>query len=244
MHKVIPIPAFHDNYIWAIIHPPSQQCLLVDPGDATPALAFLKKNQLKLKGILLTHHHHDHTGGVSDLVQTHPCDVYGPGTIALCTCPVGDGDIITFNDMSLQLTIMATPGHTLDHIAYHNNAILFCGDTLFSGGCGRLFEGTMDQLWHSLKRLAQLDDNIRVYCGHEYTQANLSFAKTIEPDNKAIHDRLEWSQKQSCTLPSTISIEKSTNVFLRCHLSPPQQWSKIKDEFQTFASIRAHKDHC
>jgi len=218
------------------------QCTLIDPGDAAPVKVFLTENQLSLHAILITHHHQDHMGGVPELMQAHPCPVYGPETIPLCSHPVCDQDIINLQDVNLKFTVMATPGHTLDHLVYFNDDMLFCGDTLFSAGCGRVFEGSAEQLFTSLKKIAQLDDQTLVYCGHEYTINNLKFASHVEPKNNTIKSRLLVCKKQKCTLPSTIAIEKSTNPFLRCHHSTLQQLFDINDDFQLFKTLRKKKD--
>lgn len=239
MLSIHPIPAFQDNYIWAIKHLPSNQCILVDPGDATPAQHFLQENHLTLHSILITHHHQDHCGGVNQLVAAAPCPVYGPATIDCCDHPLQDQDQLFIETFGLNLQVMATPGHTLDHIVYYNDEILFCGDTLFSAGCGRLFEGTAQQMFTSLHQLAQLNDETLIYCAHEYTMNNLAFAQEIEPDNKAIVTRRKDLKGRACTLPSTLKLEKQINPFLRCTLKQ----GALHDNIKLFSELRHKKDH-
>ena len=183
---IIPIPAFKDNYIWMFFDTASKNAWVVDPGDANPVLETLQKYGFELAGILVTHHHHDHTGGVAELRQRwSKCPVFG--------ADLKNGDEITCG--SVRLKIIKIPGHTLDHIAFYNNDILFCGDTLFSAGCGKVFEGTPEQMYHSLMQLRALPEEIKMYCGHEYTRANLNFAHQVEPNNAHIVDKM---QKVTC----------------------------------------------
>lgn len=220
---ISPISALKDNYIWMLQTPTSKDVLVVDPGDAAPVETVLAADGLNLAGILVTHHHYDHTGGIGELTRNRSIAVYGPDNPAIpgITHPVKDGDTIDIND--IRFTIIATPGHTLDHIAYFtefgDNPAIFCGDTLFVCGCGRLFEGTAQQMHASLSRLAALPGNTRVYCAHEYTQANLQFALAVEPDNRALHQQLQVVTKlrtnNQPTVPSILSQELATNPFLR-----------------------------
>ncbi|QKX18009.1 hydroxyacylglutathione hydrolase [Microbulbifer sp. YPW1] len=217
MITIRPIPAFHDNYIWHLQN--GDQHWVVDPGDAAPVKKAL--DGAKLSGILLTHHHYDHTGGVASLVDDFDCPVYGPGSIDGVTHPLTDGDQFTL--LQGDWEVIAVPGHTLDHIALVLHASdgthLFCGDTLFAAGCGRLFEGTPAQMHQSLTRLASLPKDTKVYCAHEYTLANLQFARAAEPGNSDIAARLESDRatrdNDQPTLPSTIGRELATNPFLR-----------------------------
>jgi hydroxyacylglutathione hydrolase len=224
MIEINPIPAFQDNYIWQLVDTGHKSCLVVDPGDARPVLARLKQQGLRLAAILITHHHADHTGGISTLLQQHPVPVYGPASEAIngITHPLKEGDRIQALGCSFQ--ILELPGHTLGHIAYFSEnftaqPILFCGDTLFAGGCGRLFEGTPLQMHESLQKLAALPGNTGVYCTHEYTESNLHFALQVEPGNTQLRARLEKVQRLRaggrCTLPSSIADELATNPFLR-----------------------------
>lgn len=217
MITIRPIPAFNDNYIWHLRK--GDEHWVVDPGDATPVKKAL--NGASLSGILLTHHHLDHTGGVASLVEEFDCPVLGPGSIAGVTTPLADGDRFTL--LQRDWEVFAVPGHTLDHIAlvlHGSDGIhLFCGDTLFAAGCGRLFEGTPAQMHESLTKLASLPKDTKVYCAHEYTLANLQFARAAEPGNEDITVREELDSatrdRNQPTLPSTIGLELATNPFLR-----------------------------
>ena len=223
--SVLTVPAFHDNYLWLIhdgIH-----AAAVDPGDAKPILAALKANGLKLTAILLTHHHADHIGGVPELLQHYPVPVFGPRneSIAAVTLPVGEGKTFDVPGLPLRLSVLDVPGHTMGHIAYVREAQggepvwLFCGDTLFAGGCGRLFEGTPAQMISSLGKLAALPDSTKIFCAHEYTLSNLRFARVVDPDNAALVERVKVEtdkrEHDLSTVPSTIGVEKATNPFLR-----------------------------
>jgi hydroxyacylglutathione hydrolase len=219
--NIVPIPAFADNYIWAMVA--GHRCVVVDPGDAAPVLKFLADRKLTLKAILVTHHHADHIGGVGELTARWPVPVYGPAAenIACVTHALREGDLVElpeFVDESFR--VIEVPGHTRGHIAYVSGDILFCGDTLFAAGCGRLFEGTASQLHDSLTRLAALPDATRVYCTHEYTLSNLRFALTVDADNSELTERIFVEQDRRArnepTLPSSIALERATNPFLRC----------------------------
>lgn len=221
--NLLPLPAFSDNYIWLLHN--GKQALVVDPGEAAPVQAALQAHGLQLQAILVTHHHADHVGGVDALRAATGASVYGPAFEKL-------PEPVTRVDGSTQLPILGlnwqvleVPGHTAGHIAWYTEPldeapILFCGDTLFSGGCGRLFEGTPEQMHASLQRLAQLPQNTRVACAHEYTLSNLKFACAVEPNNLALLQyRLHCEalrQQQRPTLPSTLGQELAINPFLRC----------------------------
>ncbi|GFZ76486.1 hydroxyacylglutathione hydrolase [Pseudohongiella nitratireducens] len=259
-NAIHPIPAFTDNYIWAIRC--GNQCLVVDPGDATPVLSYLEQTQVKLAGILITHHHADHTGGLNTLLNTFPgCPVYGPqgNHIKGITIALGDGDQLEPLP-GLTFKVLTVPGHTLDHIAFfaseglNGPPLLFCGDTLFAGGCGRIFEGDPGMMYTSLSRLTELPDQTQVYCAHEYTMANLGFAAKADPDNSALFTRIKTEQskreKNEPTLPSTIGIELRTNPFLRCHNTEvatqvAQHWNKdvASSATEIFADLRRWKDN-
>ncbi len=221
--RVIAVPAFQNNYLW-IVHD-GEHAAVIDPGDAAPVMAALATHHLTLTAILLTHHHADHIGGVPALLARWDVPVFGPRaeTIAGVTDRLGEGDQIAVPGMPLSLRVLDVPGHTLGHIAYVREGTgpdwLFCGDTLFGAGCGRLFEGTPAQLSESLERLAGLPDDTLVFCAHEYTLANLRFAQAVEPGNAAISARLavDGAQREQglATIPSTIAKEKATNPFLR-----------------------------
>lgn len=221
MTHITPISAFNDNYIWAIHSIKGSDVAIVDPGDASVVLRFLKENELSINAILITHHHWDHTNGLEELIHHNPnALVYGPSTIKEITHPVTDGDTFFLESQQLHLTVHAVPGHTLDHIAYYGGNLLFCGDTLFSAGCGRVFEGTFEQMFHSLEKLSKLPANTLVYCGHEYTMSNLKFAQALEPDNSHVAEHVTKTnlrlQAKQPSLPSTIGLEKTINPFLRC----------------------------
>lgn len=221
--QVLAIPAFADNYLW-LIHD-GVHAAVVDPGDAAPVLAVLATKNLSLVAILLTHHHADHVGGVAELLQHYPVPVFGPRLEAIdhLTQQLGQDDKIVIPKLSLNLSVIDVPGHTIGHIAYLTQNTptpwLFCGDTLFAGGCGRVFEGTPEQMCTSLAKLAALPDRTQVFCAHEYTLANLKFAQRVEPGNAALVARIQREQDKRAnglaTVPSTISLEKQTNPFLR-----------------------------
>jgi hydroxyacylglutathione hydrolase len=221
MLSVLTVPAFEDNYLWLIndgVH-----AAVVDPGDAAPIIEALASHGLALTAILLTHHHADHVGGVSELLRRFKVPVFGPRheNIAGVTHPLAEGDRLTVPEMGLHLEVLDVPGHTRGHIAYvaPDPGWLFCGDTLFAGGCGRLFEGTPEQMVASLAKLAALPDATQVYCAHEYTLANLRFAREAEPGNAALQERIRHEQavrdRGQPTVPTTIGVEKATNPFLR-----------------------------
>lgn len=238
MH-LFPLPAFNDNYIW-ILHD-GARALAVDPGEAPGVLAYLRQHQLVLDTILITHHHGDHTGGVKTLREATGARVIGPVAEPMPEPlqRVSDGE--TIEVLGLSFEVMAVPGHTLGHIAFHcpsmdGAPLLFCGDTLFSAGCGRLFEGTPAQMLHSLSRLAALPGNTRVCCTHEYTLANLRFALEVEPGNPDLAQHAEHCRQlrdqQRPTLPSSIGLERRINPFLRAEVGA------------VAASARAHDPNC
>ncbi len=258
MLTIEPIPAFNDNYIWCLRDSQAQMAYIVDPGDAAVVEQWLQQHQLQLAGIMITHHHHDHIGGLPALLANHTVPVYGPRhpSIPYVSTVLAEGDQCTLLDITF--TVLATPGHTLDHIAFYadqgvENPLLFCGDTLFTGGCGRLFEGTAEQLYHALQRLAALDDNTQVYCAHEYTLANLAFAQQVEPDNAQLAQRLQDDsarrQQGKPTVPASLALEKATNPFLRCHIanvikSVVNYAAKpCPNSVAVFASLREWKDN-
>ena len=247
------IKAFSDNYIWCISK--GNQCVVVDPGDAAPVIAHCQAHNLALSAILITHHHWDHTNGLADLVSRHPqIAVYGPQNpdIALVNHRVQQDELIKLEDFDLEFRVLAVPGHTLDHIAFYAKGLLFCGDTLFSAGCGRLFEGSATQMHQSLNKLAALPGDTLVYCTHEYTLANIKFALAVEPMNKALLEYQLWAQQQReqhlATLPSSIERERAINPFLRCDEAPVRAsvesfWQQsVSDEESTFAALRRWKD--
>lgn len=222
MLKVIPICAFNDNYIWLILQPETRHAAVVDPGDADPVISYCTKHNITIDAILVTHHHGDHTGGITTLAEHYSTTVYGPAQepIPKCDHPLHEGDSVTLPTLNgLTFDIIDIPGHTSGHIAYYGNNWLFCGDTLFSAGCGRLFEGTPEQMFTSLKKLKSLDLKTKIYCAHEYTLANLLFAQHVEPNNQDIVTHIENCTKLRAnnkpTLPSTIEMELKINPFLR-----------------------------
>ncbi len=220
MFDIIRVPAFKDNYIWLLRKGAS--AVVVDPGDARPVLEVLEREGLTLTSILVTHHHADHQGGVASLLAHYPAEVYGPASesITALTQPLSGGETICLDALGVEFQVFAVPGHTLGHLAYYGCGSLFCGDTLFAAGCGRLFEGTPTQMHDSLARLAALPDQTTVYCAHEYTEANLRFALAVEPGNRRLRERVDEvtvvRAKGLATVPFTIETEKATNPFLRC----------------------------
>lgn len=252
MPQIEAIPAFRDNYIWVARN--KQYAMAVDPGDAAPLLDYLGKNGLELIAILNTHHHADHVGGNLELQKKFSCAVYGPRgeIIPGLTHPVSGGDRVSLPELDMAFEVLAIPGHTSGHIAYYGEGLLFCGDTLFGCGCGRVFEGTMAQMHHSLKKLADLPEETRVYCAHEYTLANIQFAAEVEPGNAILLERrgkaIELRKKGLPTLPSTIALEKMTNPFLRCGTGEIVQsatrhsGSPTQDELQVFSVLRTWKN--
>lgn len=252
MLTVTPIPAFNDNYIWALHD--ERHALLVDPGDATPCISFLEQNGLDLVAVLVTHHHGDHVGGIPVLAARYHPRIYGPELEPVdgLTHRVSGGDMIEITELGLQIEVLSTPGHTRGHVAYLDGIRLFCGDTLFACGCGRLFEGTPAEMLSSLKKLSQLPDTTQVFCAHEYTLSNIRFAKTVDPKNPRLQKRekMDTARRQAGlpTLPSTIALEKATNPFLRCHepglLKAAQEILKhpAKDDVEVFTALRKAKD--
>lgn len=227
MLELTALPAFNDNYIWCLSNPSTGEALVVDPGDAKPVQAYLTNNDFTLAGILVTHHHPDHTGGIQTLLKHNTCKVFGSDNSRYSgvTEALKDGDTLSL--LGREIEVLSVPGHTLDHIAFYLGAeegqdpIVFCGDTLFSGGCGRLFEGSPAQMHASLNKLATLPDNTRVCCAHEYTLANLDFARAVDPNNDELtqysaHCKALRNENKS-TLPSTIAQEKAINPFLRAN---------------------------
>jgi len=257
MIKITPIAAFSDNYIWCLYDDQSKQALIVDPGDAAPVQAFLAEHKLTLAAILITHHHFDHTGGIERLLANseHEIAVFGPGSIQNINQPLQEGD--TIEVLNLNFEVLAIPGHTLDHIAYYcdtgpTEPLVFCGDTLFAGGCGRVFEGTGAMMAASLDKLAALPAATAVYCAHEYTLANLAFARAVEPNNNPLNQRIVEAEKKRQqglpTVPSTIALELATNPFLRCNqddvvAAASTQTSSTEDSVAVFCAIRSWKDN-
>lgn len=251
------VPAFEDNYFWLFHIHGSSNAYVVDPGDAAPVEMALAQYKLDLAGILITHHHPDHTGGIKALLQNRDIPVFGPKSskIPAVTHPLRDAETLALEQGSINFTVLEVPGHTLDHIAYFNPAdeVLFCGDTLFAGGCGRMFEGTPSQMHQSLQKLAQLPAKTRVYCAHEYTTANLKFAECVEPDNIDLQTRITETRRLRSsdhpTVPSPISLELATNPFLRVTCPSVIQAAKsytqhqLTEPHEVFAALRSWKDN-
>ncbi|WP_114416505.1 hydroxyacylglutathione hydrolase [Marinospirillum perlucidum] len=258
MLDVIALPAFNDNYIWLLKLRGDKRCWVVDPGEATPVQHYLQAQGLELEGILITHHHPDHIGGVEDLSSESTTligsfqDVYRLPSLSL---QVAAGD--RFQLLGQTVQVLEVPGHTLGHVAFfiqdQQPPLLFCGDTLFAAGCGRLFEGTPEQMHTSLQTLAQLPEETRVYAAHEYTLKNLEFARQVEPDNPALQERQQECQElraaQQPTLPSSLALEKATNPFLRCSepsvIQAAREFAEkedLQDPAEVFAALRRWKD--
>ena len=258
MLTITPIPAFTDNYIWCLHD--QHSAIAVDPGDAAPLREYLSSRGLKLRALLITHHHPDHIGGIAELAREwRELAVFGPHNpkISGITTRLREGDTVDL--LGLQFEVLEVPGHTLDHIAFvttpsatdEAQPLLFCGDTLFAAGCGRLFEGTPAQMLASLQKLARLPASTRVFCTHEYTLSNLKFAHAVEPENPETAHRLAavtaQRERQQITLPSDLALELATNPFLRsdqesvrraAHTREPEASSTV----EIFAAIRRWKD--
>lgn len=254
MLHVTGIPAFHDNYIWLLQRPGEPRVTVVDPGDAAPVLAHLQQHQLVLDSILVSHHHRDHIGGVAALKQATGATLYGPAIerIAECDIALSGGETLQLAALDLQLQVLAVPGHVREHIAFYGDGRLFCGDTLFLAGCGRVFTGTVEQLWQSLKSLSQLPPATLIYCTHEYTASNLRFARAVEPDHAGLRVREAQVQAQRSlgrpTVPGVLAEELASNPFLRCH-EPALQVAiahetgvPVSDELACFTALRAWKN--
>lgn len=248
-----PIPAFSDNYIWCLHN--NTHAVVVDPGDATPVIQFCAQHKLTLAAILITHHHHDHTGGIAALTAQHnELPVIGPrgGHIKGLTKTVTEGDSVALPVIDCRFTVLTLAGHTLDHIGFFGHGVLFCGDTLFSAGCGRLFEGSPEQMHQALSKLSRLPANTQVCCAHEYTLANIQFALAVDPKNPALIAYKEWADAQRQqglpTLPSDIHTQNEINPFLRCHTESVKesvnQYHKqsMTSVVDTFAGLRKWKD--
>ena len=256
MIRIEAIPILQDNYAWAIHN--GHSVLLIDPGAAPPILAWLAHRGMTARAILVTHHHHDHVGGIKDFLDRSDIPVYGPARSFANSRPIYEGEILNFPSIGLNLKVIETPGHTLDHVCFLtteevDGALhLFCGDTLFSCGCGRLFEGSPAEMYASLTRLAELPASTQVCCAHEYTLANIAFALEVEPDNPALLARqseaLALRKQQKPTLPISIGSERACNPFLRCLEPGPisavsQHYKRpMKPGVDTFAAIRTWKD--
>ncbi|MDD4946505.1 MAG: hydroxyacylglutathione hydrolase [Gallionella sp.] len=255
MYKITAIPAFQDNYIWAIHN--DRHAVVVDPGDAVPVLQFLASQHLELTGILCTHRHHDHIGGISKLRAVYNVPVYGRrhDKNPHITHDLQEDGKLALDEFGLWFDILEIPGHLDDHVAFFaptaSPPLLFCGDVLFGAGCGKNFEGTVNQLHHSLQRISRLPGDTLAYCAHEYTASNLRFALVCDPDNPDVQLRVEQTQSlranNQTTVPFSISLEKATNPFMRC--SQPgiikvlqQRGLTDTSEPAVFAALRAWRD--
>jgi hydroxyacylglutathione hydrolase len=255
MATVLHVPAFDDNYIWLVAGELPDRVAIVDPGDAAPVLARLERDRLAPVAILCTHHHGDHVGGIKDLLRHFKIPVYGPASehIDSVSHPLHGDERVRLGELGVEFEVLAVPGHTAGHIAYHGDGMLFCGDTLFSAGCGRLFEGTAEQMHDSLTRLAALPGTTKIYCAHEYTEANLRFALTVEPDNADVRQYREQARNLRLqgrpTLPSTIDLERRVNPFLRTAQPAVRRAAEaecghiLATEASVFACLRRWKDH-
>ena len=253
MINIEPIKAFNDNYIW--LATTNEGSIVIDPGEAHKTIKYLKENDLNLDAILITHHHFDHTGGIEDMLKFRNVNVYGPvNNIPSINKQLRDGDL--FSVIGVDFKIIEIPGHTLDHIAFfsenNGNPVLFCGDTLFSSGCGRVFEGTFEQMHKSILKLKSLPANTKIYSGHEYTQSNLKFAMEVEPLNQKLISRYNDVQdllnKGIPTLPTTLELELEVNPFLRCQAREVQnsvvkQFNTSNHENEIFKALRQWKDN-
>ncbi|MDM7860355.1 hydroxyacylglutathione hydrolase [Alteromonas sp. ASW11-36] len=252
--ELTPVPAFTDNYIWTFFN--ASSCVVVDPGDAQPILDFCSQRNLILSAIIITHHHADHTGGIAKLCEEFPdIPVFGPNNSQIrgLTEHLGEGDSITIPALDLTFNVIEVPGHTLDHIAYIGHGGILCGDTLFSCGCGRLFEGTPAQMQQSLAKIMALPSNTQVWCTHEYTLANIDFALNVEPNNGDLQDYAQWARRQRAndlpTLPSSIGIQQRVNPFVRASSIEVKQTAEknanqtLDDELAVFTAVRRWKDN-
>lgn len=255
VQEITPLEAFSDNYIWMISEAGSPLTMAVDPGDESPLLAWLERKGKRLAAILVTHHHYDHTGGIPELLEAFPgIPVYGPARerIRGVTHRVAEGAQVAIEGIAGSFRVMDVPGHTAGHIAYYGEGALFCGDTLFAAGCGRIFDGTCEQLADSLARIARLPAETQIYCAHEYTLDNLGFAAWVEPESEALRSRgereLAKRQAGEPTPPTSLSLELETNPFLRTDIGHVRKAAekaagrKLATPTEVFTALRQWKD--
>ena len=253
MLSVEPIKAFTDNYIWLVST--NEGSIVIDPGESKNIQKLIDNNTIDLKGILITHHHYDHTNGLSELVKINELEVYGPvNNIDGINHRLTDKDKISI--IGIDFDVISIPGHTLDHIGFYsanaNNPILFCGDTLFAGGCGKIFEGTYEQMFHALKKITKLPTNTNIYCGHEYTLSNLKFALEADDTNKELIEEFKKVKNKINSnipsLPTTLDKELKVNPFLRCDNINIQnkiieKFKVSNNELEVFTALRKWKDN-
>jgi len=266
MLNITPVRALSDNYVWILQKEQQNQVVIIDPGESLPVLDYLKENNLSLAAILITHQHYDHTGGVAELLDEYPyIPVIGPAIAPskvklgidlvipeLITYTVGEGDTVFLPELAMKMDVIAIPGHTLDHLAYIGEDMVFCGDTMFAAGCGRIFSGTAQMMTTSLSRLAALPEEMKMYCTHEYTVDNLGFAKWVEPDSQVIieRDEMEMAKQENgqVTLPTTVALELATNPFMRLREPGVKQAAEnfaeksLNEDWEVFAALREWKD--
>jgi hydroxyacylglutathione hydrolase len=256
MPQPIAIPALSDNYVWLIRADQGSACAIIDPGEAAPVIEAIRREGLEPVAVLITHHHHDHIGGLKEIRAAWPdIPVYGPADEPVdgVTEPLVEGARVELDAVGVDFDVIATPGHTLGHIVYHGGGLLICGDTLFAGGCGRVFEGTNDQMHASIERLAAMRRQTICCCGHEYTLANLEFARAVEPDNKALETRQRECRKLRDegrpTVPFDLGGELRTNPFMRCHEPTVHQAAEahagrgLETPAEVFAVLRDWKNN-
>jgi len=266
MLNITPVHAFSDNYIWMIQRDDLPQVVLVDPGQSKPVISYLQENNLQPLAILITHQHYDHTGGVADLLEKYPqLRIIGPDRNPskiklsidlpvpdLFTQKVSGGDVVTIPELNISFQVKSIPGHTLDHLAYYGEGVVFCGDLLFGAGCGRIFSGTAQMFTESIETLMALPGDTLMYCAHEYTIDNLGFAKWVEPESQEIaqRDKLEMQKQEEgvSTVPSSIALEQRTNPFVRLQQPGVKQaaenfaGTELQENWQIFAALREWKD--